>query len=114
MDWSASPTSWAAVFEGGDESGAEDSTANRIAAQASSVNVADASLVPLNKDVATRNSPGSSLRFLGSPDLNGCWGLNTIVESADSEAEAEDKDKDEDASTKDKEDREMAMKRSVS
>jgi len=102
MDWSDTPTSWAAVFEGEADLPIP-TVVNRSPIKFGS----DAASSPSSDIQVASSSQCEPLRYLPSPFINRSNCLETINESADSEAEAVDEGIESG-------DQESEMKRSVS
>jgi hypothetical protein len=82
MDWSKSPTSWAAVFEGEAEL-----PIPALVNRSSHKDGKDASSSPSQLAQVASGSQAQPLRYLPSPFINKFNCLETIEESADAEAE---------------------------
>jgi hypothetical protein len=87
MDWSKSPTSWAAVFEGEAEL-----PIPALANRSSHKDGKDASSSPSQVTQVASGSQCEPLRYLPSPFINKFNCLETIAESADAEAEVVDEE----------------------
>ena len=104
MDWSNSPTSWAAVFEGEAELPVP-ALSNRSPLKDGK----DASASPSQIAQVASGSQPEPLRYLPSPFINKFNCLETIDESVDAEAEVLDEE-----IKSDDQDQDTEMKRSAS
>ena len=87
MDWSKSPTSWAAVFEGEAEL-----PIPALVNRSSHKDGKDAASSPSRMTQVASGSQCEPLRYLPSPFINKFNCLETIAESADAEAEVVDEE----------------------
>ena len=87
MDWSDTPTSWAAVFEG-----EADLPIPAVVSRSPSKIGGNASASPSSDTQVASSSHCEPLRYLPSPFINRSNCLETINESADSEAEVVDEE----------------------
>ena len=102
MDWSATPTSWAAVFKG-----EADLPIPAVVCRSPGKFGSDVAASPSSDTQVASGSQCEPLRYLPSPFINRSNCLETIDESVDSEAEAVDEEIESG-------DRDSEMKRSVS
>ena len=104
MDWSKSPTSWAAVFEGEAEL-----PVPALSTRSPLKDGKDASASPSQIAQVASGSQPEPLRYLPSPFINKFNCLETIDESVDAEAEVVDEE-----IKSDDQDQHTDMKRSAS